>query len=239
MKTLRLFMVMATIMCSLVANAQDVIVKNDGSTIISKVLEITSTVIKYKKFSNQKGPTYSINKEEVNYINYENGEKEDFGKVSTVTQKVEDVQVVQNNLALQQANNRQVSDVELLKSINIDNSIRKAKKLKKIGWIGGTVFVAAGVVLNLVHHGYDSYEDGDDFDIIGYVSFGVGVVWTTSFMLAANHQKKKALYANTSIPIMQFNLTQSKKSAVYASVNMLNDNMANRKTLGVGMNFNF
>ena len=40
------------------ASAQDVIVKKDGSTILSKVLEVSSTDIKYKKFSNPDGPTY-------------------------------------------------------------------------------------------------------------------------------------------------------------------------------------
>lgn len=63
-------------MFSFIAHAQDVIVKKDGNTITSKVTEITSSEIKYKKFSNQNGPTYTINKNEVNYINYENGERE-------------------------------------------------------------------------------------------------------------------------------------------------------------------
>lgn len=60
------------------ANAQDVIVKNDGSTILSKVLEVNQNDIKYKKFSNQDGPTYTINKLEIMSINYENGEKDVF-----------------------------------------------------------------------------------------------------------------------------------------------------------------
>lgn len=64
------------------ANAQDVIVKKDGSTILSKVLEVNPSDIKYKKFSNQNGPTYTINKSEVMAINYENGEKDLFDDVS-------------------------------------------------------------------------------------------------------------------------------------------------------------
>lgn len=40
--------------------AQDVIVKRDGSTIVSKVIEITTTEVKYKRFSNPTGlPTPS------------------------------------------------------------------------------------------------------------------------------------------------------------------------------------
>ena len=60
------------------ALAQDVIVKKDGSTILSKVLEVNTADIKYKKFSNQNGPTYTINMSDVMAINYENGEKDTF-----------------------------------------------------------------------------------------------------------------------------------------------------------------
>ena len=42
--------------------AQDVIVKTDGSTILSKVLEVNQSDVKYIKFSNPNGPTYTINK---------------------------------------------------------------------------------------------------------------------------------------------------------------------------------
>ena len=42
-----------SIMCSVNIQAQDVIVMKDGSTIISKVLEVNAADIKYKKFSNQ------------------------------------------------------------------------------------------------------------------------------------------------------------------------------------------
>lgn len=48
--------------CSLHIMGQDVIVKKDGSTILSKVLEINPSDIKYKKFSNPNGPTYTIPK---------------------------------------------------------------------------------------------------------------------------------------------------------------------------------
>ena len=67
-----------SIMWSVNIHAQDVIVKKDGSTILSKVLEVNTADIKYKKFSNPNGPTYSIGKAEILSINYENGEKDDF-----------------------------------------------------------------------------------------------------------------------------------------------------------------
>ncbi len=65
--------------------AQDVIVRKDGSTILSKVIEIGNTEVKYKKFSNQNGPTYA-NKSAIQTINYENGEKETFDNVQALQQ---------------------------------------------------------------------------------------------------------------------------------------------------------
>ena len=59
-------------------NAQDVIVKKDGSTILSKILEVNPNDVKYKKFSNPNGPTYTIIKSEIMSINYENGDKDVF-----------------------------------------------------------------------------------------------------------------------------------------------------------------
>lgn len=58
--------------------AQDVIVKKDGSTILSKVLEVNTNDVKYKKTSNLNGPTYTINKSDIISINYDNGEKDIF-----------------------------------------------------------------------------------------------------------------------------------------------------------------
>ena len=61
---------------------QDVIVKKDGGTILAKVLEVNPSDIKYKKFSNINGPTYSIEKSEVMSINYENGDKDNFNPLT-------------------------------------------------------------------------------------------------------------------------------------------------------------
>jgi hypothetical protein len=84
MKTTRnLFATLFLLCIAGTITAQDVIVKNDQSTVMSKVLEITSTEIKYKKWNNQDGPTYSISRSEVLSINYENGEVEKFSDNAT------------------------------------------------------------------------------------------------------------------------------------------------------------
>ena len=64
----------------IIANAQDIILKQDGSEIKAKVLEITDQQIKYKEFDFQDGPIRNINASEVFMITYENGKKEVFNK---------------------------------------------------------------------------------------------------------------------------------------------------------------
>lgn len=60
--------------CSLAA--QDLIVLKDGSMIEAKVLEISPTEIRYKRFDNLDGPTVVVPAADVHSIRYENGKTE-------------------------------------------------------------------------------------------------------------------------------------------------------------------
>lgn len=68
------------LLCSISVSAQDVIVKKDGTTILSKVLEVGQSEIRYKKHENLDGPTYTISKSELQAINYQNGAKDTFSE---------------------------------------------------------------------------------------------------------------------------------------------------------------
>ena len=59
-------------------NAQDIIILNNTDEIKSKVIEILDSQVKYKKWTNLNGPSYSIDKSEIFMIKYANGEKETF-----------------------------------------------------------------------------------------------------------------------------------------------------------------
>ncbi len=58
--------------------SQDIIIKKNGEEIQAKVSTVSDAKIEYKKWSNQEGPTYSINKHEVFMIKYINGNKDVF-----------------------------------------------------------------------------------------------------------------------------------------------------------------
>lgn len=60
------------------AAAQDVILKKDGTKIDAKVIEITTTTIKYKSWTQQDGPVRNIEISEVNEIIYNDGTWEKF-----------------------------------------------------------------------------------------------------------------------------------------------------------------
>lgn len=133
--------------------------------------------------------------------------------------------VKSENFTLLQHNDTLVSDAELLKSIAKDTSAKRLKKariFKWTAWVGGSVFFLASVYC-LYGAAFVAYfsENGpgvNPFAIGAAASFGASVIWTTSFLIAAHHQKKLALSAN---------------------VSMLNDDLTNRKTLGVGLSFKF
>lgn len=132
--------------------------------------------------------------------------------------------VKSENFTLLQHNDTLVSDAELLKSIAEDTSAKRLKKariFKWTAWVGGSVFFLASVFC-LYGAAYVAFLTNDPgvnpFAIGAVASFGASAIWTTSFLIAAHHQKKLALSAN---------------------VSMLNDNLANRKTLGVGLSFKF
>ena len=133
--------------------------------------------------------------------------------------------VKSENFTLLQHNDTLVSDAELLKSIAEDTSakrLKKAKIFKWTAWVGGSVFFLASVFC-LYGAAFVAYfsENGpgvNPFAIGAAASFGASAIWTTSFLIAAHHQKKLALSAN---------------------VSMLNEDLTNRKTLGVGLSFKF
>ena len=60
--------------------SQDIIYKTDGTKEEAKVSLVGEKEIQYKKFNNPDGPVYSVNRDEILLITYENGEYETFSK---------------------------------------------------------------------------------------------------------------------------------------------------------------
>lgn len=88
--------VLTTIFTLTVCFSQDLITKKSGEDIQAKVLEVTTSEIKYKKSDNLNGPIFSILKSEVLLVRYENGTKDMFVEenweetISPVSLSIED-----------------------------------------------------------------------------------------------------------------------------------------------------
>lgn len=124
----RLFFVAMFILSFTTIYAQDIIVKKDGSTIMSKVLEVQTDIIKYKKWSNQSGPTYSIKITDIFSINYKNGEKDVFNSPTpTPAQTAETPQEAQPTAtpAEEWSEESKARNAELIASYNKDYTINE------------------------------------------------------------------------------------------------------------------
>lgn len=69
----KILFAMAAFVCSLCANAQDLLVKTNGDILKVKVIEFAVKEVKYKQYDNLDGPTYSISNSEVTSVQLENG----------------------------------------------------------------------------------------------------------------------------------------------------------------------
>lgn len=81
MKQLLVFLFL---LCSASVFAQDVIVKKDGSTIVCRVVELTSSEITYKKWTDLNGSNYVMSRSDASSISYENGKKVDLSDATNL-----------------------------------------------------------------------------------------------------------------------------------------------------------
>lgn len=88
MKTLLLLSF--SLLCTISVFSQDVIFTRSGDKIEAKVVEITTTTIKYKNFDQPDGPVRNIEKSDVKEIIYEDGQWDKFDEKET---KVEEKKV--------------------------------------------------------------------------------------------------------------------------------------------------
>ena len=228
--------------------AQDVIVKKDGSTIVSKVLEITSTEVKYKKYNNLNGPTYSLIKTDIQVINYENGTKEMFDSVQTPTSQQSST-TFSPTVGTMITGEQGMSDSDLLRLVDKPKDLKaKCKKIRIAGWTIGGTLVAGGIILICLviptttnPMGWKSNDilDKDEGLGAGLPLIGIGIATTTACLIRAHNIEKKAKEQVYSTPIFQHDFTFTNGTTLSTGMDMLNDNRLHTQTLGLGLRYNF
>lgn len=226
----KLLLVLLTLMCSvMMAQAQDVIVKKDGSTIVCRVLETTNKSVFYQSWSNPSSPTQVIRMTEVAKINYEKGKQEQ-------VQQVENNQYIPYN---QNTGAAQYNDNALIAMYNVKkvpDMLKKAKIYKWIG-IGGGVLIVGGLVVGLSSH-TDKHYDNHNYWKQGACIAGVGLVVGGAFLIRSYQLKKKAEeISRYSLFENEFNFNNG--TSLSAGVDLIKDNQFKTNTVGIGLRYNF
>jgi len=84
------FLFIGVIFLSLNTTAQDTIyLKSKEPVIIVKIIEVNPSNLKYKKYSNIDGPTYTIEKDKIEKVIYKNGEVERYTSLPINNKRIE------------------------------------------------------------------------------------------------------------------------------------------------------
>lgn len=222
MKKLLLFLLLIVSASSI--QAQDVIVKKDGSTVICRVVEVTSSEIVYKKWTDLNGSNYVMNRTDASAINYENGKKENLGEMTNLYAPNN------QNDGTQMLNDRALVEMDYANG----DLFRKAKKLRTIGLTGGGILLGIGALGFIADEGKTSTSGF----IVG-IGCSIGaVIWASGYCIAA-YKVQRQTYTLRTASIYQQEFKLKNGSSLTAGVDVLKDQMLNNQTIGVGLSYNF
>ena len=228
MKQLLVFLFL---LCSASVFAQDVIVKKDGSTIVCRVVELTSSEITYKKWSDLNGSNYVMNRADASAINYENGKKE-------ILSEATNLYLPHNqNDGVQQYNDRALIGMDYANQM----TDKKVKRLRTWGWISGIAGVGLGAPFlfkGLSDEDLHWHEIGR-YCVIGGVLAAGGIATSTYCFVTAHKKQKQAEMNLQSSTLYQYNFEFYNGSNLSAGIDMLHDLTIGNNTLGIGLRYNF
>ena len=170
-----------------------------------------------------------MDKSLVSAINYEDGRKDTFGEATSLYTPND------QNDGVQALNDR-----ALLRQDWIENNpYKKVKRLKTWGWIVGGVLATGGCML--IALGTSGGSDKFDFAGIGAGAgiFALGAGTTTICLVAANKQKKKIDAALKTSSLYRYDIPFSNGSTLSVGADMLHDRIMDKRTVGLGLSYNF
>lgn len=235
MRKVLLFLIAITV-CFL-AKAQDIIVKNDGSTVLCRIVEVNATDVVYLKWSDLEGSRYVMDKSQIARINYQEGRQDKIKEqlsnaYAPGIQQTGEGQYNDNALlALDRARNNSKIDIDYQK---------RAKTLKIVGLTVGPVLIVAGIPIFLI--GQDIIGDA------GYKSFGTtlggalcvcaGLATTTACLIYSNKYNQMANNIK-SYSVIHRGYDFRAGSSLIVGINIINDDQFKQTVPGLGFQFNF
>lgn len=223
-------LVLLMILCSCSAFAQDVIVKNDGSTVLCRIVEVNSSEVVYKKWNNLNGSNYVMNRSDVANINYENGKKENVSSNGTNLYTPGN-----QNSGVQQYNDKALLALDM----EANNPYKKVKNKKKLAWLGGGILMAGGIAALIGYETSSSAYPQDNLIPVAIACAVGSIAWTTGFLISANKTKKKIERQMETYSLFQQEFKFSNGSSLMTGVDVLRDNMKGSNAFGLGLRYNF
>lgn len=213
------------------AVAQDVIVKNDNSTILCRIVEVNNNEVVYLKWSDLDGPRYVMDRSLIANINYQDGRQE---KLNPQTFNA----YAPGN---QQTGEWQYNDQALLamdKSRNTNEDLLKARKLKIIGWTVGGSWVAGATLLLIIRQATKQESEDAPYFIGAGAMYAIGIGTTIGCLIKANqYQNKAQAISFSSVFQQEFNLSNGK--SLCAGVDVIRDRQYKQTSLGLGLQYHF
>lgn len=259
----RFLLSLVAILISSLCFAQDVIVKKDGGTILSRVVKVGNSVVEYKKFEDQEGASYIIGTHELQCINYENGTKDTFMSSG------DNPDIVTNETVTKFSNDKELleiykkqkkvkkSSTKTPKVVTPEMSYKRGKRMKIAGYtVGGTLLVA-GLVSVIIGHAQDKYKDiiyasgncitdskNPNYDremwlYMGYPVLTAGVAVGLPLILKGSSLEKKNKAQVYSASAISHDIELGNGSRINLGIDVLSSNFFNTRTAGVGVRYNF
>ncbi len=164
---MRLILLTVFLLFSRVLFAQDYIIKKDGEKMEVKVLEVSSTHIKYRKFTQLEGPDRRIEVSMVKEIIYEDGQFETFDKPKTTESTPQPINI-------KPAAPELTPEEELKKKLRRDPIMKSGITVEGIFGYGGTErLVYKEYIVGYDQWGYPIYNYGYETEPVRYISLSV------------------------------------------------------------------
>ncbi len=197
--------------------AQDVIVTKDSRKINAKVMEVNVDNVRYKNFDNQDGPVYTLLKNDIITILYQNGQVDTFGSEKQ-----------KNSTPTQTGSTYNSNPVDLLAEMQANNHTlyQQYTTGKRMTVAGGLLLVSGGIMAGvgfLLLSSADGDESknqyGTELTVAGNLCIAAGI----PILIVGGKKKKNALKefskqyysASTATSHIQFNLYPNRLGVAY------------------------
>lgn len=219
-------------------NAQDVIVKRDGSTVLCRIIEVTSTEAVYKKWHSANDNNYVMNLADITSINYQDGRRWPSGESAG-----------DNAFTAKPNNITTTTELDQINLYKLDRELYGGKSgpnpktLRIAAWVTAGACFVGGVVMIALSIGAidDGYNIGGNDKALmgcGFGAFGVGAFTSAILFIKAREISKESHWAVNSAPLFEKEIKLGKGS-LRPGVDLMSSQINQKPSLGLGLRYSF